>query len=279
MKKWLNLKSIKHAFIIAFVFNFLVVNAQNKIDKSKKELNAGSTVPPEKAKSSRRKEIDSEDVGLFLEIAGYVTFGVFKYGLIGDYANEDHLYNNLSPYPYFKKGVGNFCETDTTITKKFRLEIENNFVYSSNNFLGNHIEGKIRPIKYFYLKTDFYQLFEFNDFDNSTDRLSLFYFNLGYDRIRFERFNLGWTAGASYVGNGVKKGGFSYGVNAEYFLEKKISFVGEVKWSRINYKPVNSLKIQSKFFKNNYYLSLSYERLKIASPIYNLIGIGGGIYF
>jgi hypothetical protein len=128
------------------------------------------------------------------------------------------------------------------------------------------------------LKTDFYQLFEFNDFDNSNDRLSLFYFNLGYDRIRFERFNLGWTAGASYVGNGVKKGGFSYGINAEYFLEKNISFAGESKWSRINYNPVNSLKIQSKFFKNNY-LSLSYERLKIASPIYNLIGIGGSIYF
>jgi hypothetical protein len=150
------------------------LTAQNKIDKSKKELNSSSAAPTQNTTSSKTTEIDSEDVGLFLEIAGYVTYGVFKYGLIGDYNNEDHLYNKLSPYPYFKKGLGNFCEIDTVFKKKSRLEIENNFVYGGNNFFGNHLEGKIRPSKYFYLKTDFYQLFEFNDFDNTNDRLSLF---------------------------------------------------------------------------------------------------------
>jgi hypothetical protein len=111
------LKAIKHVFIIVFVFYFIRLNAQNKIDKSKKELNSSSVAKAKKAKSSSSKEIDSEDVSLFLEIAGYVTLGVFKYGLIGDYENEDHLYNKLSPYPYFVKGIGNFYKVDTIVTK------------------------------------------------------------------------------------------------------------------------------------------------------------------
>lgn len=263
---------------------------QNKLDKSKNELNSGSSKKNQSSSysssssgSSKSKSSSGDNIigKAIADIFIYTTFGVFKYGVIGDYKNEDHLYSNLTPYPFYNGKSGNFENMDTiSISKnKARLDLENSFVYSDNNLFGNHFKAKIRPFQYFYFQTDFHQLFEFNEIDNTNNRLSLFQFNLNYDRIRFEKFNFGWNLGATYVGNEVKKAGFAYGLNAEYFMGNHISFLGSAKWSRINSLPVNAFELQSKFHRKNYFFSLGFEHLKIATPTYNFVALGGGIYF
>lgn len=253
------------------------------IDRSKKELSSNKSSSgsssSKSSSNSRQSYTSSDDIGLFLEIFGYVTYGVFKYGLIGDYNNENHLQNNLNNHPFSEKGRGNYSEFDSIGSKIFRLDIENKFITAGNIIKGNHLDVKIRPSKYFYISSDWYQLYEYNDFTNKNDALTLLYFNFAYDRVRFEDFNLGWTIGASYVGNEVRKSGFSYGINAEYFLNKNISLSLNSKWSSINKNPVNSLELKGKYFRKNYFGTIGYERLKIGTPVYNLIGIGAGIYF
>ncbi len=262
--------------------------SQNKLDKSKSQLNSGSsnknqsrTYSSSSYSSSNSKSNYSSDSNIFVNIFFNITFAVFKYGAIGDYKNENHLYSNLTPYPFYNGKSGNFESSDSvSVSKnKARFDIENSFVYSDNNLYGNHLKVKIRPFQYFYFQSDFHQLFEFNEIDNTNNRLSLFQFNLNYDRIRFEKFNFGWNLGATYVGNEVKKGGLSYGLNAEYFMGNHISFLGSAKWSRINTLPVNAFELQSKFHRKNYFFSLGIEHLKIATPTYNFIALGGGIYF
>ncbi len=262
--------------------------SQNKLDKSKSQLNSGSsnknqsrTYSSSSYSSSNSKSNYSSDSNIFVNIFFNITFAVFKYGAIGDYKNENHLYSNLTPYPFYNGKSGNFESSDSvSVSKnKARFDIENSFVYSDNNLYGNHLKAKIRPFQYFYFQSDFHQLFEFNEIDNTNNRLSLFQFNLNYDRIRFEKFNFGWNLGATYVGNEVKKGGLSYGLNAEYFMGNHISFLGSAKWSRINTLPVNAFELQSKFHRKNYFFSLGIEHLKIATPTYNFIALGGGIYF
>ena len=262
--------------------------SQNKLDKSKSQLNSGSsnknqsrTYSSSSSSSSNSKSNYSSDSNIFVNIFFNITFAVFKYGAIGDYKNENHLYSNLTPYPFYNGKSGNFESSDSvSVSKnKARFDIENSFVYSDNNLYGNHLKAKIRPFQYFYFQSDFHQLFEFNEIDNTNNRLSLYQFNLNYDRIRFEKFNFGWNLGASYVGNEVKKGGLSYGLNAECFMGNHISFLGSAKWSRINTLPVNSFELQSKFHRKNYFFSLGFEHLKIATPTYNFIALGGGIYF
>jgi hypothetical protein len=261
---------------------------QNKLDKSKSQLNSGSsnknqssTSSSSSSNSSNSKSNYSSDSNVFVNIFFNITFAVFKYGAIGDYKNEDHLYSNLTPYPFYNGKSGNFESADTiSVSKnKARFDLENSFVYNCNNLYGNHLKAKIRPFQYFYFQTDFHQLFEFDKIDNTNNRLSLFQFNLNYDRIRFEKFNFGWNLGVTYVGNEVKKGGFAYGLNAEYFMGNHISFLGSAKWSRINTLPVNCFELQSKFHRKNYFFSLGFEHLKIATPTYNFIALGGGIYF
>lgn len=274
------------SFLILFLYS--TAYSQNKLDKSKQELNSSSsrsTQTSSSSFSSSKKKSKNESpnlfADLFVDLFVYTTYGAVKYGIVGDYKNENHLHSSLTPYPFYNNQSGNFESTDTVSIKKnlARIDLENSFVYSNNTLYGNHLKAKIRPSQYFYFQTDFHQLFEFNDIDHTSSRLSLFHFNFCYDRIRLEKFNFGWTLGASYVGNEVRKAGFSYGLTVDYFLNKRISFSGAAKWSSINSSPVNSLELQSKFHRKNYFFSLGYENLKIASPSYNLIALGGGIYF
>lgn len=273
---------MKKSFLLVIVLlcNNLFLNAQ-AINNSKRELNSKKYKSSENNKhsSNNSSSVDSENVSFFVEILGYITFGVIKYGLVGDYKNESHLHNNLNSYPYSINGKGNYSETDSLRKTNFRLDIEDHYLSGGNSYYGNHLDLKIRPSKIFYLKADYYELFNKNIFTNQTDRLSLYYYNFAYDRVRLANFNFGWTIGASYVGSGVDKAGFSCGLNAAYFLQKNLSVSIDSKWSSINQNPVNSLELKGKYFRKNFFGSLSYERLKIASPVYHLIGVGGGIYF
>ena len=160
-----------------------------------------------------------------------------------------------------------------------RFDVENHFLYSNNNSFGNHLKAKFRPFQYFYVQADYRELLEKNMLTNHFSNLSLFQFNVAYDRIRFKKFNLGWTLGATYVGNDVQKVGFSYGLHTDIFAIKNISFNSAMLWSKINSLPVNSFELRGKYHKKNYFFSLGYEHLKIASPNYNFVTLGTGIYF
>jgi hypothetical protein len=268
------------------VFPFRM-QAQNKIDKSKSELNA----PKEKSSSSSRSssgsssdDDDDDDNGWLIEatIDGFVyTFGAVWIGLVGDYENEEHFENELTEYPYYLPETGNYFNTEFGEGNKnnFRIDLKDKFVYASNHLYGNHLTANVHPFQYFYAKVDYYQIYEFQKAAGTSDNLSLFYFNFAYDRFHLERFNIGWTLGASYIGSGVDKGGFSYGLNAEYFLIKNISFQANAKWSHINSRPVNTYEAEARFHKKNYFLTMGYEHLKIATPTYNFITLGAGIYF
>ena len=251
---------MRKLFLLSVVFISIPSFSQNKLDKSKKELsgeispssgNSSSTASHASSNKSSNYKSSPGGSDVFFNLFFNIPFGIGKYGLIGDYKNENHLYSNLTPYPFYNRKSGNFENADTIVISKnkARFDIENSFIYSDNNLYGNHFKAKIHPFQYFYFQSDFHQLFEFNEIDNTNNCLSLFQFNLNYDRIRFEKFNFGWNLGATYVGNEVKKGELSYGLNAEYFIGNHISFLGSAKWSKINTLKVNAFELQRKFHR------------------------------
>jgi hypothetical protein len=84
--------------------------------------------------------------------------------------------------------------------------------------------------------------------------------------------------GASYLGNNVRKAGFSYGLNTDIFIVKNVSLFSSMKWSLINNASVNELEFQGRYHRRNYFFTLGYEHLKIATPTYDFISIGGGFF-
>ncbi len=273
-------KTLLFILITGFTINF---SFSQKVDKSKNELKSGSTSRSSSSSSSSSSgsnSASSDNFGL-LGLLGEGFLLLTCYSTIGDYKHENHLYNSLSPYPYFDGESGNFQrDNDSThYGNQMRFDVENHFLYSSNTSFGNHLKAKFRPFQYFYIQTDYRELIEKNSFTNSFSNLSMFQFNFAYDRIRFKKINLGWTLGATYIANDIQKVGFSFGLHTDIFVIKNTSFNSAMLWSSINGLPVNSFEIRGKYHKKNYFYALGYEHLKIASPNYNYITFGAGIYF
>lgn len=273
------------------LFSILLIAIANsafsqKIDKSKNELKSGTTTTTSSGSSSSSnsssnsvRNSNSANSGfgeLLVEGFIYLTY----YSTIGNYRYETHLSNSLTKYPYFDGTSGNFKQDGDSLHfgNKMRFDLENHFMYSNSNLYGNHLKAKFRPFQYFYAQGDYRELIEKNMITDVNSNLSLFQFNLAYDRIRFKKFNLGWTLGATYIGNDIQKAGFSYGLHTDVFAIKNISFNSAVSWSKINGLPVNSFEMRAKYHKKNYFFAFGYEYLKIASPNYNFITIGAGIY-
>ena len=157
---------MRKLFLLLFAFFSISSYSQNKLDKSKSQLNSFSSNNKQNNISTRTSSSGASnynnDSNVFVHIFFNITFAIFKYGAIGDYKNEDHLYSNLTLYPFYNGTSGNFENADSiSISKnKSRFDLENSFVYNSNHLYGTHLKGKIRPFQYCYLQTDFHQLFE-----------------------------------------------------------------------------------------------------------------------
>ena len=138
---------------------------------------------------------------------------------------------------------------------------------------------KIRPSRYFYLKTNYLTLNEKIVSTNSTDKLTVLGAYACYDRLRFSKFNLGWMLGVNYVGNEVRQAGFALGVNAELFVSKPVSFEFSQKWAFINQAMLNETMVNAKYHLRNYFASAGYQHFKIGNPQYDFVTVGLGVYF
>ncbi|MBC7487356.1 MAG: hypothetical protein H7282_11450 [Cytophagaceae bacterium] len=99
-----------------------------------------------------------------------------------------------------------------------------------------------------------------------------------YDRVRIERFNFGFTLGVNYIGNDIQMAGFAHGLCAELFLLQWFSIYSCGKLSNINGLPVHQFEVKGKYHHKKLFLSAGYEYLKIATPNYHFLSVGGGIY-
>jgi hypothetical protein len=261
---------------------------QSRIETSKKELtsrdgahykNGSQVVTTSTSSSNSNSFAESILIDIVTMVFYYTAWGAIKYGAKGDYKNEKHLLNNVTAYPYSDSVFGDYTSRDRLRKGNFRIDIEDAFLYNSNNLYGNHFKVKIRPTQLFYLQADARNLFEKNPIINSNYNLFLADLALCYDRIRFDKFNFGWKLGVSYVGNEVHKFGFAYGLNANYFIRNNISFSGSTKWSSINSSAVNSYEFETKYHKKRGVYVFGYENLKIGSPTYNYVKLGAGFYF
>jgi hypothetical protein len=270
---------------LALLLCAIQVSAQSKIERSKKELTEKSgNQYSDGAQLSKNDSNNSTDSNSFADnIFADIILNIFYYAaravVVGDYANEKHLRNNLTDYPYRNGVQGDYTSNDGGVKNNFRLDIDNSFLYSSGDSYGNHFKAKIRPSKYFYVQTDFRHLFENNPIDNLNYKLVVSDLAIGYDRIRMDKFNFGWRLGATYVGNEVNKFGFAYGINAAYFMNTKISLCATAKWSAINSRPVNAYELEMKYHRKRGLFLFGYENLKIGTPTYNFVKLGAGFYF
>jgi hypothetical protein len=271
------------SLIVALLLLCISLNnfSQDKIDQSLEELKRGSGKKNNDDNSSSSSSSSSSGDNVIAEVLIKAFLYITYYSFIGNYAEEEHLQSNLTPYPYYNHSSGNF-ESDDSVApfyKVMRLDMEDKILVNPQNLFGNHLKAKFRPFQYFYLQGDYYQLLEYKTFKHKYSNLALFNLLFGYDRVRLEKFNLGWTLGANFIANDVQRAGISFGLNAEAFVFKSYSIYSSVNWGRINGFPVNEFEIGARYHTKNHFVTMAYERLRIATPIYDFAAVGCGIYF
>lgn len=253
-------------------------SGQGKLNSSKSELKSGGVSSGRTYRSEYRPGYHYNDVFYPLLVEGflYITY----YSMVGNYSSEEHLKNEITPYPYFDGKSGNYIEMDDTpkLLKPIRVDIENNFMIGDDNVLGNRLNIGFRPFKYAFIQADYLQLAELDNSKTQLSRLSIFNFDICYDRLRLRRFNLGWSVGITYVANDVNMAGIAFGLNSAAFIGNNLSINGKARWSTINSNPVNQFDINLKYHFGWYYASIGYENLQIASPTYNFFTVGFGVY-
>jgi hypothetical protein len=274
------MKATFRIFLLIFFCSISLQSfSQSKIETSKRDLKKGTTRSSSNHNQSSSSS-DDRDSTLGQQILQGVLKGIMYvtyYSTIGNYQVEDHLHNRVARYPYYNEQSGNYLRNDSSVNAKnhFRLDVDYHFLYSNRDLTGHHVTMNIRPFQYFYLQADLRALHEVN-FNNTHSSLSLYHFNLCYDRIRFKDFNLGWKLGMCYVANDVKAGGFSGGLNAEAFIVKPFSLHVSKEWGAIHGVAVNEFELAGKYHIKRYHLLLGYQHLKIGSPKYDYISIGVG---
>jgi hypothetical protein len=214
-----------------------------------------------------------EPSNIFFEILLYASV----YSIVGSYYYEDHLHNRLTDYPCHRGNTGNYTGSEDAPEKYFRIDLENHFLFGENNTFGDQLDLKIRPFQYFYLQSDFFQTVRFNSAADYPSH-SIFNVSFCYDRLRFQKFNLGWMIGLTYVGNRVRKAGFSAGFNLDWFMLKPLSIHSSVNWGIVSHEPVNNFEIQAKYHYRRCFFAGGYETLKVLSPRYHFVSAGFGIY-
>lgn len=254
--------------------------SQGKIEQSKQEIKQGGKKPDapasQPAPTSKTEETKSIGETLFEGVAKvflYITY----YSTIGSYKTEPHLHSPVTAYPYYNKQSGNYEKPDTAVRKKnhFRFDAAYQFLYSNKDLTGNQFTINIRPFQYFYVQGQYHLLTE--KINNKKQNLSLFNASLCYDRIRFQKFNLGWNAGICYIADNVNRAGFSVGLNAEAFVAKPVSIYASKQWGSIHRVAVNQFEIGTKIHLQRFHILAGYEHVKIGSPVYDYGFAGVGI--
>ena len=223
------------------------------------------TLLPQKALSQELLE------DVVIEILLYISY----YAIVGNYSAEDHLYNDLTNYPYENSKAGNYSSSDEHKAKYFRVDLANHVMFAGNDVYGDHLDIKVRPFRYFYLQSNFFQTVDFSKATNDPS-LSAFTFSFCYDRLRFQKLNLGLTLGINYARSHTSKVKFSGGFNFEWFVTNPVSLHSSVSWGGLNYENFES---QVRYHYKRTFVSAGYEMLKVHDPRYHFVTTGLGVYF
>ena len=268
---------LKKTMVLLFALFTLLVSAQGELEKSKKELgkNKSKTSTSESSGSS----IDGNPffAALLIEIAGNVV--------IGNYRNEAHLWNDLSPYPYYNLRSGNYTREDTLpqsseysySPRMSRLDISNH-ILAGNSIYGNHLKLNYRPLSLLSIEAGVLVLLEPNVGESMFTTLTLIDLNACYDRIRMERFNLGWFIGLNYTASGINTIGFNYGLNTEIFLPDRFSLFATARGTLINGHNLNQYEGMLRYSITRHYVSVGYRLIHVASNDLHFGTFGVGVY-
>lgn len=280
----MNLVRIIFLSVIFLFFNLQPALAQGKLDEVKKEAEKTEAPKSEESRSNSDNHHESHsqsslasDFDFFRALV--IPLTITYYVVVGHYQTEEHLHNAVTAYPYYYPNSGNYVPLSVfdSSYSVARLDLMENFLFSDDLY-ANHLRARLRPNHIIYFQIDYIELLEPRTFESGFDNLALFNFNLCYDRVRLNDFNLGWMAGVNLIGSGVGRAGFTYGVSLEYFTPWKVSLYSSMRGSKINKRPLDQFEVYGRYSVDRFAISVGYEFIRLMSLEQGFFGVGFNFY-
>jgi len=277
----MNMKTILLSLLLVFSLTFPSYSQEGKLHKAKERINQNSRTTSTSVTSTRdsrrsRRNLDSEKPfhNLITALAINLTYGLAVESV---FERDSRMHDAvLSSYPYKEKHYGNYkYDDETTDYAIARLDITTNFVYESSQLYGNDLDLKFHFAKRLSLEVDYLQLFEKTS--NETESFSLISAMANYHRIRTQRLDFWFGLGTMYVANEVQEFGFSYGLGAEWFIQKPIGIYVSYKGSTINNQNLAKTKTVLKYHVKKYHVSVGYEFYRLSVSDINAFSVGFGV--
>lgn len=270
--------------IVTFIFNYAAFS-QGKIEKAEDSLkkieileshNESQTLYSGVVENSDNSFLTEVVGGLFISIFTYTAYGIAIESPFEMHRKASGAF--LTKYPYNNSDVGNYSYNWNEDTEIFTTSISNRFIFETNRIYGNHLNVEMRFLKRMAIEFDYLQLWEENkNFGNNS--LAIYTALAQYHRVRTEKFDAWWGLGAAYIDGDVNKLGFTYGLGAELFFAKPLSFESNFNQILINKNTINKFNILLNYHKKEYKFSSGYEYLKIGDVGFSTVSAGAGITF
>jgi hypothetical protein len=199
------------------------------------------------------------------------------YGLLIETPMEADYDMSFSKAPYFGKNIGDYTDEGDD-SKPFRIDASGAFLTDNANIIGATMNLKIRPHVRFNLEMEHTGLYERLPF-GETDQLAMTSFVINYQRLRLKPLTLSWGLGATHVGSGVDKFGFTMAAAAEVFIKRPVSLYANIKQTFVNETSISNFNVGLKYFIKSYYLGAGYHSINFGGSHVPMLGIHTGIYF
>lgn len=236
-----------------FVLVLLITSAvmgQGKLNKAKDNINKSKSSAS--ARSSKDKDNDDggdgvseDDVETFLHTLSYSYVGLFGYGEFTD-LNIYPYYENAREGEYLSESV----KEDTTGAYIFKDAKEVDFRLDASYFGGGAVNGvltkvTLKPVYLVGVDVSYNYLYE--DVIDETVKFEIFSAMANYYRVRTGKVTGYWGLGYTYVGRGVKAGGFAYQLGVGYFVKRPFSLSAIWKQSFLHNATINEFSTLGKY--------------------------------
>ncbi len=255
---------------------------QSKIRKAEESLTKKDNTSENK--TYKKTDNDNSENDLFSEIVGEIFIQIFAYTVYGLAIESPFEYNNkshsafITKHPYYNSKEGNYSYSFDENVTLFRTEISSRYISENNQIKGAHFNLDLRFLKRLGLEVNYLQLWE-NNPNFGSDHLAIYTSLAKYYRIRTQKLDAWWGIGASYIDGAVNKLGFTYGLGAELFFAKPLSFEAIFNQTLVNSETVNKFNGLFNYHLNKYRMTVGYEHLKIGNQNFSMVTLGTGISF
>lgn len=271
-------------FVVLFTFS-LNSYSQTRLNSAKSDLKNSSSSSSSESSSSNDDDNDFLELLLIEAIAEplLTVGGLITYGILIETEwekNSNMHYARFTPYPYAYGAYGDYMYEPVGSIDSLtpaRVDLNNSLVRSDSRLFGNHLNAKVRFEKRFSIDGGYLQLFENGPLGNES--FSFFNTSINYYRIRTNRFSLWYGPGVGYIGNEVKRFGFTLNTGAEWFVARPVSLFASYKHTFLGSDTVSLFESRLKYHIKNYNLSGGFERYKLGSVNLSNVAVGVGVSF